>query len=107
MALGLTFLMLVLVVQIGAAVAAREAAAAAAAAAATRAARPDADLAAERQRLAAAIEAVPGATRVTVRVERRGADAVAGAGFRWTPPGPDWIPLLLRVESRVPVVVPP
>jgi hypothetical protein len=100
--------MLILVVQIGAAAAAREAAAAAAAAAATRAARPDADLAAETRRLASAITAaVPGATGLTVRVERRGRDAVAGAGFRWFPPGPDWIPLVVRVESRVPVVVPP
>lgn len=108
MALGLTFLMLILVIQIGAASAAREAAAAATAAAATRAARPGADLTVEQRRLEAAVEAaVPGATRVAVRVERRGPDAVAAARFRWVPPGPDWIPLTVRVESRVPVVVAP
>ena len=107
-ALGIGFLLLLLVVQVGAAMAAREAAQAVVATAARRAARPHADFAAEQQRLADRIVAtVPGAGQITTTVRRAGRDALASARFRWIPPGPDWVPITIRVGARVPAVVPP
>jgi hypothetical protein len=107
-ALGAAFLLLTLLVQIGAAVAAREAAQSAVAAAARRAALPDADAAAERSRLVGMLAAtIPGARDVETSVRRGGSTATASAGFRWIPPGPDWTAIEIRVEARAPLVVPP
>ncbi len=107
-ALGVAFLLMVLLIQVGAAMAARESAQAAVAVAARRASRPDADAAAESRRLTDVLHAaVPGATDITARVRRDDTEAVAVAEFRIVPPGPHWVPLVVRVDARSALVVPP
>jgi hypothetical protein len=107
-AIAVSFLLLTLLVQIGAAMAAREAAHSAVAAAARRAARPGADPGAEAERLIGRLDAViPGAGPVTAAVERAGSEATAVARFRWIPPGPDWIPVTIEVDAAAALVVPP
>jgi hypothetical protein len=107
-ALGAAFLLLTLLVQVGAAVAAREAAQSAVAATARRAALPGADAGTERSRLVGMLAStIPGARDVEVSVTRDDSTVTAGAGFRWIPPGPDWTPVEIHVDARVPLVVPP
>ncbi len=109
MALGIAFLLLTLIAQLGMAAVARNAAETAAAAAARRAARPGTDLAAERAQLAAVLDAtVPGAQgTITSQVHRNNTNGWATAKFRWNPPGPRWMTLTIRVLAEAPLMVPP
>ena len=106
--MAVAFLLLGLVVQVAFVIAARNASEAAVAASARRAARPGADLVAEETSLAAIIGAtVPGSHGLDVGVAIENEMAVASASFDWDPPGPDWLPITIRVESAVPVFSPP
>lgn len=106
--MAVAFLLLVLFVQLGMVMTARNAAEAAVAASARRAARPAADLVAEQQALESLIrKTVPGAEGIEVEVRHEAGTARARASFTWIPPGPRWIPVVIRVESASPVVVPP
>lgn len=51
--------------------------------------------------------AIPGAEVLTVSVERIGDIVRVSAELRWTPPGPDLIPLVMAVRRERVVVVPP
>ena len=107
-ALAVAFLLLTLVVQVAFVIAARNAAESAVAASARRAARPGADLDAEETSLDAVLAAtVPGAHDIVVGVDVSQTTSVASASFEWDPPGPDWLPIIIRVESAVPVLTPP
>ena len=107
-ALGLAFVLVVLLVQIGVAMAAREAAQAAVASSARRASRPGADLADQNTALHDILaRTVPGARDITSNVRHHEDTTVATATIRVMPPGPDWIPLVIRVSARVTRVVPP
>jgi hypothetical protein len=102
------FLLLVLLVQVGVAMAAREAAQGAVATAARRGSRPGADLAAENARLQDLLEStVPAAGQITAHVRHHDRSSIAFAQFRVVPPGPDWLPLIVRVDARVALVIPP
>ncbi len=107
-ALGVAFLLLVLLLQIGVAMAARESAQAAVAGAARTAARPGADLDDIDRSLTALLgRTVPGARDIAAQVRHRDEQAVAVAQIRVTPPGPDWMPIVIRVSARAALVVPP
>lgn len=106
--MAIAFLLLGLMVQVVGAATARHAAEAAVAAAARRAARPGADLGAEEARLAQDLAtSLPGAREVTVDLALSGEVTQARARFRWLPPGPDWVPLIIAVQASFPRVVPP
>jgi hypothetical protein len=106
--LAISFLLLILILQVAGATTARHAAEAAVAASARRASRPGADSGTERARLISDLQAsLPGARDLQVAVTI-GEDSVqAAASFRWLPPGPDWLPLAIAVSALVPRVVPP
>jgi hypothetical protein len=107
-AVGLSFLLLAVVVQVAFAATARNTAEAAVAASARRAARPGWSLESERAALARIIErTVPGAAAVSVSLARTDDRAVARVAFRWRGPGPSFVPLRIAVESSALLVVPP
>ena len=106
--LAVAFLLLVLIVQVAGATTARHAAEAAVSAGARRAARPGAQADAEEARLAADLAAsLPGARDSRVPLSLGPERAVATARFRWLPPGPNWMPIIIAVEAAAPRVVPP
>ena len=106
--LGVAFLLLVLLVQVTAAVAVRNTVEAAVGASARRAARPGADPAAEETRLAVDLaRAVPGAVGLHVKVAVGQEQATARAGLAWRPPGPLWKPVTIEASAVVARVVPP
>jgi Na+-transporting methylmalonyl-CoA/oxaloacetate decarboxylase gamma subunit len=106
--LGVAFLLLVLLVQVTAAVSVRNTVEAAVGASARRAARPGADPAVEENRLAADLAgAVPGAVDLHVRVTVGREQATAGADLVFRPPGPLWKPVTIEASAVVARVVPP
>lgn len=106
--MAVTFLLLLVLVQVATAMTARSAADAATASVARSASLPDADLDTEAATLEAAIAAiVPGAYDVVVDVRLTNDTAVATASFRWTPPGPVLSALTIRVRADVPRVFEP
>lgn len=106
--MAVAFLLLILFVQLGMIMTARSAAESAVAASARRAARPAADLGAEQEALVSLIgRTVPGAEAVRAEVLLEGNSARARVAFAWTPPGPRWVPVEVRVEATAPAVVPP
>ncbi len=108
MALAVAFLLLTLLAQAGLAVVARNAAEGAVAAAARRAARPGSDLGDVQAQLRATLAAtVPGVTETQSNVHRDRTRARATASFRWTPPGPAWLPLRIAVAAETPMLAPP
>ncbi len=107
-ALAVAFLLLTLIAQAGLAVVARNAAEGAVAAAARRAARPGSDLGSVAAQLRSTLAAtVPGVTEPRSDVGRDGAAAWATASFRWSPPGPAWLPIRISVAAETPVLAPP
>ena len=107
-ALAVAFLLLGLLVQGTVAVTARHAAETAVAAAARRAARPGADLAGEAAALTVVLdETVPGGSDFDVDVARSGQEVVATTRFAWTPPGPGFGPIEMKVSAAALHVVPP
>jgi hypothetical protein len=107
-AMTATFLLLLVLVQVAAAMTARSAADAAVASAARAASLPDSDVARAEGTLATAIGAmVPGADEVDVDVRVTNDRSIATASFRWTPPGPILADLTISVRSDVPRVLEP
>lgn len=106
--LVVAFILLTLIVQVAGAAVARHAAEAAVGAAARRAARPGALVTVEEKHLAADLAAaIPGATGVDIGIEMGPRRALATARFRWLPPGPDWLPLIIVVRGSAPRMVVP
>ena len=102
------FMLLVIVVQLAFVLVAKEVSQSAVDAAARRAARPSASLVVVEQRLTAELAAVvPGAQQVEASV-RSTADRVdVDATILWAPPGPDLVPVVIRVAATSAVAVPP
>ena len=108
MATGVIFLLIAIVTQMAFVVIARDTAQTAVAAAARRAARPGAELAMERSRLADELtRIVPGATGVAADLEAGDGSVTARASIEWSPPGPDLIPITLHADATSLWVVPP
>lgn len=107
-ATAFVFVLIAMIVQVAFVVVARDAAQTAVTAAARRSGRPNADLDAERIRLADDVAAiVPGATEVTASIDVGRAEATARVSIRWAPPGPDLIPITLHADASAPLVIPP
>ena len=106
--MGVFFLLIAVIVQLGVLVIARSAVSASMEAAARRAAVPDSDVDAEESRLDTEIRAVvPGIEIVATSIERSPQDVTVRATFEWTPPGPDLIPIQFTLERSHASVVPP
>jgi len=106
--MGVFFLLIAVIVQLGFLVIARSAVSASMEAAARRASVPDSDASAEQSRLGAEIKAVvPGIEIVNTDIERTPEDVTVRATFEWTPPGPDLIPIQFTLERSHAMVVPP
>ncbi len=106
--MGVFFLLIAVVVQLGFLVIARSAVSAAMEGAARRAAAPNADVITEKQRLDAEIATVvPGIEIVDTSVDRSREEVTVKATFVWTPPGPDLVPIRFTMERAHARVVPP
>ncbi len=106
--MGVFFLLIAVVVQLGFLVIARSAVSASMEAAARRAAVPESDVSAERVRLDTEIHAVvPGIKIVDTSIRRSLEDVIVRATFEWTPPGPNLIPIQFTLERSHASVVPP
>lgn len=100
MALAVAFLVLALVAHVALAVVARNTAESAAAATARRVARPEADLGREQASLLGILETtLPGATDTSIGVHRTVDRASVEVRFRWSPPGPVFVPVELGVTA--------
>ena len=107
-AMAVFFMLLVIIVQLAFVIVAREVARTAVDAAARRAARPAADLVQVEKRLTEELAAVvPGAQGVDASVRLTAEDVEVDAKITWAPPGPDLVPVVIRVESTAQLVVPP
>jgi len=107
-ATAVVFLLIVIITQVAFVVVAQSTARTAVSAAARRAGRPGSASAVEQQRLAEELgSVVPGASDIVATVEYDEAGVAASAVIRWVPPGPDLIPITLRVTAHAPLVVPP
>ena len=107
-AMGVFFLLIAVVVQLGFLVIARSAVSASMEAAARRAAVPESDTSDERARLRTEIQAVvPGIKIVDTSIKRSLEDVTVRATFEWTPPGPNLIPIQFTLERSHASVVPP
>ena len=107
-AMGVFFLLIALVVQLGFLVNARSAVSASMEAAARRAAVPESDVSAERARLDTEIHSVvPGIRIMDTSIKRSLEDVTVRATFEWTPPGPNLIPIQFTLERSHASVVPP
>jgi hypothetical protein len=107
-AMGVFFLLIAVIVQLGFLVIARSAVSASMEAAARRAAVPDSDVFAEESRLGAEIRVVvPGIEILGTSIVRSTQDVTVRATFEWTPPGPDLIPIQFTLERSHATVVPP
>ncbi|MEN8238196.1 MAG: hypothetical protein ABFR53_03225 [Actinomycetota bacterium] len=106
--MGVFFLLIAVVVQLGFLVIARSAVSASMEAAARRAALPNSDVSAEESRLGTEIRAVvPGIEILDTDIARSAQDVTIRATFKWTPPGPDLVPVQFTLERSHANVVPP
>ena len=106
--MGVFFLLIAVIVQLGFLVIARSAVSASMEAAARRAALPDSDDFSEESRLGTEISAVvPGIEILGTSIERSTQEVTVRATFQWTPPGPDLIPIQFTLERSHATVVPP
>jgi Flp pilus assembly protein TadG len=106
--MGVFFLLIAVVVQLGFLVIARSAVSASMEAAARRAAVPESDASEERARLRTEIQTVvPGIKIVDTIIKRSLEDVTVRATFEWTPPGPNLIPIQFTLERSHASVVPP
>ncbi|GMQ85710.1 MAG: hypothetical protein BMS9Abin07_1278 [Acidimicrobiia bacterium] len=107
-AMTVVFLILVIVVQLSFVLVAREVSQSAVDAAGRRAARPAANLVVVQERLTEELEAVvPGAQEVTASVVSIDGTIDVRAAIEWAPPGPNLVPVVIRVQSATPVGFPP
>jgi hypothetical protein len=107
-AIGVFFVLLTLIVQLGFLVLARNVAATSVDAALRRAVAGDiaeASLQAGLERDVRAV--VPGAEEVTARVTTSPTAVLALVRFRWLPPGPDLVPVTVSIERTITRVLPP
>lgn len=108
MAVGVFFLLLTLIVQLGFLLLARNAAATSVEAALRKAVSADlADTAVEKGLVRDVRAIVPGAGDVTVDITSDPGSLLARLEFRWVPPGPNLVPVTLSIERSVARVVPP
>lgn len=107
-AIGVFYVLLALIVQIGFLVLARGAAATSVEASLRSAVVADLDIGTLAYRIERDVTSVvPGAQEIEVEVTH-GAEAVrAVVRFRWVPPGPDLVPVTVSIERSVARVVPP
>jgi len=106
--MGVFFLLIAVVVQLGFLVIARSAVSASLEGVARRAALPDSDVSAEEARLGVEIATVvPGIEVIDTSIEQSAQDVTVRATFEWTPPGPDLIPIQFTLERSHARVVPP
>jgi hypothetical protein len=106
--MGVFFLLIAVVAQLGFLVIARSAVSASMEAAARRVAVPRSDTAAEEARLVDEVLAVvPGIEVLDTSIERSDQDVTVRATFGWTPPGPDLVPIAFTLDRSHAVVVPP
>ena len=106
--MGVFFLLIALVVQLGFLVIARTAVGGSLDAAARRSAALDADLATQRDRIVSEIAAIaPGVDVIETTVVRSADRVTVTAVIDWTPPGPDLLPVRLSISRSHALVVPP
>ena len=106
--MGVFFLLIAVIVQLGFLVIARSAVSSSMEAAARRAAIPQSDASVEESRLGAEIRAVvPGIEVLGTSIERSTQEVTVRATFKWTPPGPDLVPIRFTLERSHAAVVPP
>jgi len=107
-ATAIVFLLIVIITQVAFVVVAQNTARTAVSAAARRAGRPGSVAGIEQQRLVEELgSVVPGASDIVATVEYDETGVATSASIRWAPPGPDLIPITLRVTAHAPRVVPP
>lgn len=107
-AIGVFFLLLMLIVQVGFLILARSATATSVEAALRSGAVGLVSVDAVQSGLERDLAAlVPGAVDVIVVVTENDETLSAIVRFRWVPPGPDFIPVTVQVERSVARVVPP
>ncbi len=107
-AIGVFFVLLALIVQIGFLVLARSAAATSVEASLRRAVTADLDIGTVASRIERDVTSVvPGAQEIEVRVTKDSQVVRALVSFRWVPPGPDLVPVTVSIERSVARVVPP
>ncbi len=106
--MGVFFLLLALVVQLGFLVIARTAVGASLDAAARRSAAVDADPGLQRQRIVSEISTIaPGVDVVETKIVRNATTVTVSAVIVWTPPGPDLLPVRMLISRSHALVVPP
>ena len=107
-AIGVFFVLLALIVQIGFLVLARSAAATSVEASLRRAVVADLDIETVTSRIERdVISVVPGAQEIDVDVTHDTEAVRAVVRFRWVPPGPDLVPITVSIERSMVKVVPP
>lgn len=107
-AIGVFFVLLTLIVQLGFLVLARNIAATSADAALRKAVASDSTEAAIQAGLQRDVGAiVPGATEISVDITSNQTAMLAAVRFRWVPPGPDLIPVTVLIERSIATAVPP
>lgn len=108
MAIGVFFLLMLLIVQLGFLVLARNVAATSVDAALRRAVAADLGEGSVRLGLERDVLAVvPGASDVRVGIVVEGNVMRAEVNFRWLPPGPDLVPVNVLIERSIVRTVPP
>jgi len=106
--MGVFFLLIALVVQLGFLVIARTAVGASLDAAARRSAAVDADPVLQRQRIVSEVSTIaPGVDVVETKIVRSATTVTVSAVFIWTPPGPDLLPVRMSISRSHALVVPP
>jgi len=107
-AMGVFFLLIALVVQLGFLVIARTAVGASLDAAARRSAAVEADPAAQRDRIVTEIAAIaPGVDVLETTIVRSTNLVTVTAVIEWSPPGPDLLPIRLSISRSHALTVPP
>ena len=107
-AMAVFFMALLVIVQVGFLMTSRSIVAASVDAAARRASYMGADVSGEAERLRTEVTtAVPGAEVDAVEIDRSASQAHVALEYRWRPPGPDLLPLTIRVERSRALAVPP
>lgn len=108
MAIGVFFLLLMVIVQIGFLVLARNVAATSVDAALRKAVAANMSDEAVQDGLERDVGAVvPGANDISVAVTSDVSSVTALVRFRWLPPGPDLVPVTVTIERNIVTVVPP
>ncbi len=108
MAIGVFFILMMLIVQLGFLVLARNAASTSVDAALRRASVALSSNDQLRERLERDVDAVvPGVESLLITIESTETEVHAQVRFRWRPPGPDFVPVTVSIDRSVVRVVPP